>query len=366
MISWQTYYRPQKLSELHLVRVRQQMQKLAQTGRLPQVFLFAGPKGTGKTSTARIIAAMLNSAPNQEAVRHNYQSTAASKDLLALQDPDLQDPEVNKILQGNSYTVVELDAASHRGIDDVRALQEQVYTPPAMSQVIVYILDEVHMFTTEAFNALLKVLEEPPTHAFFILATTERHKIPATISSRCTIVNFYRASLEEIQAALKRVIKAEKIVATQEAIEQIATLADGSFRDAVKFLQTVANAGDVSCENVAQYLVGDQKQFCQQLVKLILTKDQAGLVQFFAHIRSLNVAEDFFVTNFYQYLYAELIANINQEPGARALNQKQAQFLLTKLLAAPTQRAPISFLGLQLTLLDILTQARGQKRESTK
>ncbi len=356
MISWQTYYRPQKFSQLHLQQVSQQMQTLAQNGTLPQVLLFTGPKGTGKTSTARIIAAILNSKHNRKTIDYYYfQKQPTSTDYTFL-DPDLQDPQIIQILNGNSYSVVEIDAASHRGIDDVRQLQEQVYLPPSLSQVTVYILDEVHMFTTEAFNALLKILEEPPAHAFFILATTEFHKIPATITSRCHLVNFTKATHAEIITALQNIIKQEKLKAEDEALNSIAELADGSFRDAVKLLQTIHHQGDITNQKVNELLIGNQNQQLHSLIQIILTKDQIKLIEFFAQLRQNNFDEKFFIKNLFQYLHQQLIANLKGEKNL-TLTQAQATFLLQKMLSYQFN-SQIPFLNLELIILEIICKKK--------
>ncbi len=275
--------------------------------------------------------------------------------MAPLVDPEIDRPEILQILQGQSYAVVEIDAASHRGIDDVRALQEQVYMPPTLSKILVYILDEVHMFTPEAFNALLKVLEEPPAHAFFILATTESHKIPATVSSRCTSVNFRRASVDEQVATFQRILQAEKLTAEPEALQEIARLADGSFRDGVKYLQTVSNAGPITLETVQTHLVSNHAEKVEALVKLIVAKDSLSLTKFFAELRALDFDEKYFTRCFFQYLYDQLLANIRGQQAA--LNDKQARFLLKSLLGS-SQTAPIPFLSLELALLDIIAAAK--------
>ena len=356
MITWQTYYRPHHFGQLQLTDVRDQMTKLQHDVAFPKVLLFAGPKGTGKTSTSRIIAALLNTKANAESVQAAYlQSGNTTAALTPLVDPDTTDPEVVNILNGNSYAVVELDAASHRGIDDVRALQEQVYLPPTLSPVLVYILDEVHMFTPEAFNALLKILEEPPAHAFFILATTERHKIPATITSRCHIVNFRRATESELTAALKRIVDDQKLTADPAAIQELVTLADGSFRDAVKYLQTVSQQGDITLDHVRTLLVGTQDQQLTTLTTIILKKDNQQLIDFFADLRQLNVSEDFFLKNFATFLYHQLTANLQGQ--TTALTATQTKFLLDLLLRLPASNF-IPYLNLELALLEVFGKSK--------
>jgi DNA polymerase-3 subunit gamma/tau len=245
-MSWYRTYRPTTISGLHLTSVREALQEMMKTGHFPHALLFTGPKGTGKTSSARIISALLNDPQNADQVEAMFFKASSSstdtadkkkKKNFALVEPNPDDPIVQRIYRGASYVVQEMDAASHRGIDDVRELRERVYLPPQEGKVNVYILDEVHMLTTEAFNALLKILEEPPSHVVFILATTEIQKVPDTIVSRCTLVQFTKATSEELCSALRGILKQEGITFDEAAIMTIAQAADGSFRDAVKLLE---------------------------------------------------------------------------------------------------------------------------------
>ncbi|MEK7504658.1 MAG: DNA polymerase III subunit gamma/tau [Patescibacteria group bacterium] len=197
-------YRPQNVSELDLVSVREQLTKILESKNIPHAFLFSGSRGTGKTSSARILAKTINN-------------------LDSLDTPD----------------IIELDAASHRGIDEIRTIREQVALSPLSSKYKVYIIDEVHMLTTEAANALLKTLEEPPAHVIFVLCTTDPQKLPETIVSRCTQIHFVRPSLTEIVNKLTLVAKEEKFKINNEDLESIAKKAKGSFRDAIKILEQV-------------------------------------------------------------------------------------------------------------------------------
>lgn len=335
------------------------MQALAQNGKLSRVWLFTGPRGTGKTSTARIIAAMMSSQNNAAAIDNNYGQQNPKK-LLPFADPDLSDPEVKKVLAGESYSVVEIDAASHRGIDDVRQLQEQLATPPTMSKMLVYILDEVHMFSPDAFNALLKTLEEPPSHCIFILATTEKQKVPATVVSRCTLMNFRRATEAELLTVFEKILQREKITAEKAALQEIAKLADGSFRDGVKLLQTVANLGEITTKNVAQYLGGEQQETVTKLVKIILAKDESQLVDFFAQMRANGVDEKTFIQNLFDFLYQELVNNIKKQP-TMMLSRTQAQFLLTTLVEVKIGLT-VPYLDLELKILQIFSRAKKSKK----
>ena len=192
-------------------------------GRIAHAYLFSGPRGTGKTSTAKILAKSLNceKGPTPE--------------------PCGVCKNCTKIADGTALDVFEIDAASNRGIDEMRDLREKVKFTPAEGRYKVYIIDEVHMLTTEAFNALLKTLEEPPAHVVFILATTEPHKVPATIQSRCQRFDFRRITVEEITARLAYVAREMKIPCEEPALRLLAEQADGGMRDALSLLDQCAS-----------------------------------------------------------------------------------------------------------------------------
>lgn len=195
------------------------------TGRIAHAYLFCGTRGTGKTSTAKIFSRAVNCENPQNG------------------EPCNECPTCRGILDGSILDVYEMDAASNRGVENIREIRDEVIYTPAGCTYKVYIIDEVHMLTAEAFNALLKTLEEPPKHALFILATTEPHKIPATVLSRCQRFDFRRIGVDDIAGRLKQIAKAEGIGATPDALELVAELGDGSMRDALSLLDQCAAFG---------------------------------------------------------------------------------------------------------------------------
>lgn len=196
------------------------------SGRISHAYLFTGPRGTGKTSTAKVLAKALNCETGPTATPCNH---CRSCDLVN---------------DGSAMDVYEIDAASNRGIDEIRDLRENVKFSPAQSRYKIYIIDEVHMLTNEAFNALLKTLEEPPAHVVFVLATTEPHRIPATILSRCQRYDFRRVGLRELTDHLAHIARESDIAATQEALRLIALQSDGGVRDAVSILDQCSVLGN--------------------------------------------------------------------------------------------------------------------------
>lgn len=231
-------YRPQTIDELDSTSVRHILHSaFSKPESIPHAFLFTGPKGLGKTSTARIVAKVVNCERVSSVSKVSKAKKALDIPDTSRIEPCNQCDQCVSITNGTNLDVFEIDAASNRGIDEVRDLREKIRLAPIAAKKKVYIIDEVHMMTTEAFNALLKTLEEPPDHALFILCTTELHKVPATIVSRCFHVTFTKATDEEIVRSLKRIVAVEKFGIDKEVLSLIAKRADGGFRDATKILE---------------------------------------------------------------------------------------------------------------------------------
>lgn len=259
-------YRSKTLDELDIQEVREQLTKIVESGKIPHAFLFSGPKGTGKTSAARIMAKIVNC--------EKLESNEVNKKNKGNNEPCNTCNMCISISKGENLDVIELDAASHRGIDDIRALRDAVKLAPAKARKKVYIIDEAHMLTTEASNALLKTLEEPPEHVMFILATTNPEKLIDTVRSRTITVNFRKATNEELVRALKRVVKGENIKMNDDVLLSIARNSDGSFRDAVKTLEQISlETNKLTLEEVEDYLYKKKIFNLEDFLKLLASND---------------------------------------------------------------------------------------------
>src|SRR5512140_3504832 len=220
---WRPRLWDQVVAQDHVVLT---LKNAIRSDRVGHAYLFAGPRGTGKTTTARLLAKAVNCLDEDLAKR-----------------PCDHCANCKAINEGRFLDLIEIDAASNTSVEDVRDLRDKINFSPSMGRKKVYIIDEVHMRSTAAFNALLKTLEEPPDHAIFILATTEVHKIPATVLSRCQRHEFRRISVADIVAQLKKLAEGEGVEASDEVMALVARQATGSLRDAISLLDQLTSAG---------------------------------------------------------------------------------------------------------------------------
>lgn len=298
-------YRPQTIAELDLEDIRKRLSLVLSSGHIPHAFLFAGPKGTGKTSAARIIAKVLNC----EKTGKKLEEVSGADRFKVKFEPCNSCDMCVSITNGRNLDVLEIDAASNRGIDEIRDLREKIKLAPTSARYKVYIIDEVHMLTTEAFNALLKTLEEPPTHAIFILATTEPDRLLPTIISRCSRFDFKKATEEELVHSLERVAKGEalKIHSQKEFLEVIARASEGSFRDATKFLEQAMAEDSLEPEKL-QNIIGGGTKDAILVIDKIAKKDAKTALDVLEEASKRGVNMKFLTANILNRLHDLLMA----------------------------------------------------------
>lgn len=257
-------YRPRSFDDVvGQEHITETLKNQVRSDKLSHAYLFIGTRGTGKTTCAKILAKAVNC---QHPVNGN---------------PCNQCPTCLGIDEGNIMDVVELDAASNNGVDHVRALRDEAIFSPAGAKKRVYIIDEVHMLSTAAFNALLKIMEEPPAHLMFILATTELKKVPATILSRCQRYTFKRIDSRIVAVRLRYVARQEHLQMTDAAADLLGRLADGSMRDGLSLMDQVLGDGNITEESVLSATGLAGSIFTAELLKVIISKDTAGALQLF-------------------------------------------------------------------------------------
>ena len=282
-------YRPLKFKDVVGQEIiTNSLENAISNGKLAQALLFTGPRGVGKTSCARIVAR-----------------------------------EINKFKIGDdfSYNIFELDAASNNGVDDIRNLIEQTRIPPQKGNFKVYIIDEVHMLSSGAFNAFLKTLEEPPKHCIFILATTEKHKIIPTIISRCQIYNFNRISNKDIIKNLENICSLENISHDKESLQIIATKSDGSMRDALQLFDKVLGVSkEINKEVVQSNLNSLDVNDNIKIIDCILERDIPKLIVEINNILNKGVGGEIFISSFSSFL-RDILVNKNEHSMALSLNE---------------------------------------------
>ncbi len=313
-------YRPQILDELDSSVVRETLSNILSQDSISHAFLFTGPKGLGKTSTARIVAKVLN---------------CTAKRKKGEIEPCNKCEECVSITNGTNMDILEIDGASNRGIDEIRDLRDKVRLSPLSASKKVYIIDEVHMLTTEAFNALLKTLEEPPSHVVFILCTTEPHKVPATIVSRCTHIIFPLAQEDDLVRSLKRIAKGEKLDADDRALHSIAKLSEGSFRDAAKILEElVAFSKDKKITEVLvdkRYNVSSIVNLVSKMINMLSKQDTKAGIELVGKLIEQGVDVKYFIEQLINELHVQLLQKVRAENSKfEIVDIKELMRLFTK------------------------------------
>jgi len=306
-------WRPQIFEEVIGQRhITQTLQNAISQKRVAHAFLFTGARGVGKTSTARILAKALNCEAGPQINPCNQCTTC------------------HEISSGTSIDVIEIDGASNRGIDEIRELRENVRYTPAKSRYKIFIIDEVHMLTREAFNALLKTLEEPPPHIIFIFATTEPHKIPATILSRCQRYDFKRIPLREIIENLKRITEEEKVQISQRGLFTIAQESEGSLRDAQSLLDQVISYGgkNIGDEDITEVLGLIDRKVLYDTIEAIGSRKAERCMEIVEYIYHYGYDLQHFCQELLQSFRNLILMKVSQEPeGLMELPKEEFEIL---------------------------------------
>lgn len=348
-MSWYRLYRPQTVASLHIAPVREAFGRILQSGEFSHAYLLTGPKGTGKTSAARILAKVLNCEKNRQTVEALLVAGSVKTKKTALVEPCNVCATCVAITSGSSLCVSEMDAASNRGIDDIRALTERIGLSAGDGAISVIIIDEVHMLTTEAFNALLKVLEEPPAHVVFILATTDAQKMPQTVISRCEVVQYRKATSEEIVDALTSIAEKETIEIGDGVLLRIVSYADGSFRDGVKAFEQVAKGkSTVTLEDVTNILGISVSELAENLVQLLAKRDYGAVVTVFSKIESDGLDALTIQKEVLRSLHARMIA----APAAKNPHFPAYVALVKSLNVPPSLSLPFPGLPFEIACLE--------------
>ena len=323
-------WRPQRfdkvVGQVHITRT---LQNAIGMDRVAHGYLFAGPRGVGKTTTARILAKVLSCENPQD------------------RNPCNKCANCRAITKGSSLDVQELDGASNRGIDEIRGLREAVKYPPNIGDYRIYIIDEVHMLTREAFNALLKTLEEPPPHIVFIMATTDAYKVPATILSRTQKFDFKPISMNDISMCLKEILNSEKITYEEEGIYLIAQKADGSLRDSLSLLDQVIAYADktLDVETVRDVLGIIEENVFLDVISLINEQNYPALITYINKFINDGFAIPDFISGFNEFIRHCMLC---REVSSRANNLSEKSM---NWLESQCQFSTIDFLRiLELSL----------------
>ena len=340
-------YRPQKLADLDLEEVSDKLKKILSSDDIPQSYLFSGPKGAGKTSAARIVAKVVNCEGKTKGEACN------------------ECENCKEIQNGSNIDVLEIDAASNRGIEDIRALKDKAYLLPTRLKRKVFIIDEVHMLTKEAFNALLKLIEEPPKHTFFILCTTDPGKIPETVLSRLIRVDFHKGNQKQLIKSLNRSIDGEGLKVEEKVKKMLVAKSDGSFRNLQKmFNELVMDLGnDLSEERVLAYIATKTGEYSEEDLETDLVEGEVKTILEKME-KMANIGVDFkaYRERLVVYFQKKLLANlgVGSEDGSK-MRVEMLDRWLNLLIAAGKQEkdCPVDQLPLELAVVELLKKSTG-------
>ena len=333
-------WRPKSFSDVvGQKQVTEILQKAICLDKIAHAYLFSGPRGTGKTSMAKIFARAIN-------CEHEQNGNPCNTCSICTQ-----------IIEGDSLDVVEIDAASNRSIEDIRTLRETIKFLPAEGRKKIYIIDEVHMLTIEAFNALLKTLEEPPSHVIFILATTEPERIPITILSRCQRYEFHRISSDDIMSRLLYIAKEENISLTVEAARLLAVQAEGGMRDALSMLdQCVGNGTQYIDDNMVRQVLGLLgKEWIFSLSTAIFHNQGKEIIKQIDHIIHLGKEPYIILSSFIEHIRALMFMQVHATSDVMADYAEQMQELEKQSQSITSERLFYILKVLQETLLQVKT-----------
>ena len=345
-------YRPQLFSEVegqeHVVRT---LQGALSTGRVGHAYLFCGPRGTGKTTIARLFAKTLN------CKNLSPKTYRLKPDNI---EPCNQCPSCQAVNLGNSLDLIEIDAASQTGVDNIRELNDSVRTAASGGQYKIFLIDEVHMLSKSAFNALLKTLEEPPAHALFILATTEPHKLPETILSRVQRFDFKKLAHDKIVQKLKRVAKAEKIEVEEQALFALASHAGGSLRDAESALaKLISYAGArITAEHTFEILGVVPMEVHEQFLTAIINREAAAALAKISELYESGVDLENFTRQFINYTRNQLITFIGSPQPTGLVNPQALVKIMNAFIKAKSEfkSSPVPQLPLELAVLELIDE----------